>query len=300
MDALPEQHFFDGTETRISYFTWGPADGDPVVMVHATGFHARVWDRTVAHLAGRYRVIAPELRGHGRSGRPGPVSSWHEPARDLGELFAALGLSGAVGVGHSMGGHCLVQLAAADAALFRRLVLIDPVILAPETYRTGLRHYDGIEGPQDHPVARRRNRWRDWQEMAARFADRHPYSLWCREVLDDYCRYGIVPRPDGEGFELACPPEIEASVYMNHASVDIHAEVAAVSAPVTIVRARERGADEADRMDFAISPTWPALAGRFEHGRDIHRPDLSHFIPMQDPAFTAALIDEAAQAGAPA
>ena len=300
MQSEPEQHFFDASSARLAYVTWGAADADPLLLIHATGFHGRVWDRTVAHLAGPYRVIAPDMRGHGLSSRPGPVMSWREPAGDLAELADALGLDGAVGVGHSMGGHCLVQLAAGKPERFRHLVLFDPVILDPADYETGLRHLDGIESPSAHPVARRRNDWAKWEEMAARFRSRHPYSLWRPEVLEDYCRHGVRPKPEGGGFELACPPEIEASVYMSHASVDIYDEVAAVTAPVTVVRARERGPDDADRMDFAISPTWPGLAGCFANGRDIHRPDLTHFIPMQDPAFTARVIDEAARDAAAA
>lgn len=292
MQDTPQLHFLDGAAARIAYFTWGPGDADPLVLIHATGFHARVWDRTIAHLARRYRVIAPDMRGHGRSGRTGPIASWREPVSDLAELCDHLDLAGAVGVGHSMGGHCLVHLAAAKPARFRQLVLIDPVIMAPEIYRQGAAHLRGIASVEEHPVARRKNDWRDWREMFDRFRDRHPYSLWDRAVLEDYCRHGVVPRPDGAGYELACPPEIEASVYLAHASVDIHRELGRIDAPVTVVRARERPLDQAAAMDFTVSPTWPQLADRFARGRDIYRPDLTHFIPMQDPAFTAALIDE--------
>ncbi len=288
MHGSPQHFTFDASEAAVSYYVWGEAGAKTILLIHATGFHARVWDRTVAALPEGYRVIAVDLRGHGRSGKPGPIHDWRTPARDVGELVDHLGLQDAIGVGHSMGGHCLTQVASARPGAFERLVLIDPVMLEPAAYECGVRQ---PVDPQAHPVARRRNEWRDWQEMFARFEDRHPYSLWRREVLEDYCRYGVLPAPEGEGYVLACPPEIEASVYLTHASVDIYAEAAKVQAPVTVVRAKPvpRPA-EGEMPDFAGSPTWEGVAGGFPKGRDVYLPEMTHFIPMQDPELTARYI----------
>jgi pimeloyl-ACP methyl ester carboxylesterase len=108
-------------------------------------------------------------------------------------------------------------------------------------------------------------------------------------VLEDYCRHGVLPDPEGEGWVLACPPEIEASIYMGSSERDIHAQVAQVQVPVTVIRAKERAPDQ-EGMDFSTSPTWPRLASRFPQGRDVHLPDHSHFIPMEDPALAAEFI----------
>jgi hypothetical protein len=43
-------------------------------------------------------------------------------------------------------------------------------------------------------------------------------------------------------------------------------------------------------MDFASSPTWESLAAQFPRGRDVYLPELSHFMPMQDPELTARFI----------
>jgi hypothetical protein len=48
----------------------------------------------------------------------------------------------------------------------------------------------------------------------------------------------------------------------------------------------------ADLADFRYSPTWPPLARAFHDARDIHRPDRTHFMPMEDPALVAATIVE--------
>lgn len=287
MNGQPTQHDFQGSQVRLTYFEWG-AGGDPtVLLVHATGFHARCWDRTVAALPEGYRAIAVDMRGHGRSERRGPYL-WENFGRDLEELVEALALDGAIGVGHSMGGHCVTQAAARLPDAFSRLVLVDPVIFDPEAYVED--RYRGYETAEDHPVARRRNDWASWEEMYERFRERHPFSLWRPEVLEDYCRYGLLPKPDGSGYELACPPLVEASVYLGNTRTDVHALIPRVSVPVSVLRARGREPGEALTLDFSKSPTWPRLAEEFPNGRDVYLPELTHFIPMQAPELVARFI----------
>jgi len=288
MYGTPAHHILRGRETAISYYEWGPREGRPVVFLHATGFHARIWDRTVAHLGGGFRVIAVDLRGHGLSGKTGPIKSWREPARDVAELVAHLNLEHIIGVGHSWGGHAVTQVAAQMPERFDALVLVDPVIVKPELYANN--PYTAHAGKIDHPVARRRSKWANWQELFHRLENQHPYSLWQRDILEDYCRFGLHPIEGGDGMELACPPEIEASIYMGFAGTDILPQVRALDLPVTILRAKMLGPNAREDMDFAASPTWEGLADAFPKGTDIYLPQLSHFIPMQDPALVASTI----------
>jgi len=282
----PKLSFFDATGGRIAWFEWGTRGQEPLLLIHATGFHARVWDRTIAALKERYHVIAVDTRGHGRSEKRGPVRDWRDMADDIHELLLQLALPRMIGAGHSMGGHLLVQLAARMPEQFSRLVLVDPVIMSPEVYEA--RKPWPPEG--EHPVARRRNSWESWEAMFELFSHRKPYNLWQRDVRVDYCRHGVMPKADGSGVELACPPAIEASVYMVSGSSAIHDEARSVKVPVTVLRARLPGPGPRDLTDFTASPTWPDLASLFEQGRDVFLPDLTHFIPMQDPALTADYI----------
>jgi lipase len=240
----------------------------------------------VRALPAGFRVIAADLRGHGRSQKTGPIANWAEPARDIAELVEHLKLEGAIGAGHSMGGHILVQIAATHPQAFSRLVLIDPVIMAPEIYA----QREAMFPPgTEHPVARRRNQWTSWQEMFDAFKGRNPYALWQAKVLEAYCRHGLTPASGG-GFELACPPAVEASIYMGSLGTDIYDAVRKVEVPVAILRAKERPPGPRERMDFSDSPTWPQLAATFKHGRDVYLPHMTHFIPMQDPQLVARYV----------
>src|SRR3546814_8892274 len=101
---------------------------------------------------------------------------------------------------------------------------MDPVFYEGEAAKA-------IPDPADHPVARRRNVWTDVEEMRARFADRPPYANWDPRVLADYCTYGLLPAAEGEGFELACPPALEASVYQNALRTNPHEWLHYLSVP---------------------------------------------------------------------
>ncbi len=282
----PAERTFGEDDRRLCYFEWGDPAGRPMLLLHATGFHARLWDRVVAHLPPDRRIIAVDHLGHGRSAKPESLADWTKTAAPLIDLVEALDLSDIIGAGHSMGGHCLVQMAAALPERFARLFLIDPVIMNPELYRDAKRPEE-ID-PHGHPVAKRRAHWDSPEQFYERLKDHPSYALWRPEVLEDYCRYGLLPSADGAGFDLACPPHLEASVYLGSMSTDPYPFVERVRTPVTILRApqRERGGP----LDFTQSPTWPGLVGRFADAQENYFPDLTHFVPMQAPERIAAFL----------
>jgi pimeloyl-ACP methyl ester carboxylesterase len=283
----PIDRSFQTSQVRLTYFEWGRSGAPVVLLVHATGFHARCWDQIVAALPDDFRVIAVDMRGHGRSEKRGPYL-WDNFAADLHELIQGLDLRDAIGVGHSMGGHCITQVAGRIPEAFSRLLLVDPVILDPQAYLTN-RHL-GFASAEDHPVARRRNDWSSWQEMYERFRVRHPFSRWHPAVLEDYCRFGLLPVADGQGCELACPPLVEASIYLGNSETDLYDLLPTVRQPVVVLRAPPRGPEDREIMDFSKSPTWPGLAAAFARGRDLLLSDHTHFIPMEDPALVARFI----------
>lgn len=147
--AAPELRtvVLDGIE--LAYWEW-PGAGPPLLFVHATGFHGRSWDQVIRHFPGRL-AIAPDLRGHGRSAKPDPPYHWQAFGADVAHLAEALDLRGAVGIGHSMGGHSLVAAAARRPETFASLVLVDPTIFTRERYG---------RDPLDASFIARRRRWR--------------------------------------------------------------------------------------------------------------------------------------------
>jgi lipase len=77
--------------------------------------------------ASRVRIVAPDLRGHGRSEHEAPWTFGTHVA-DLLETVDALGVGQADWVGHSFGGRLVLELAAREPERIRRAVLLDPAI----------------------------------------------------------------------------------------------------------------------------------------------------------------------------
>lgn len=275
---------------ELAYFEWGraqPGREPTLLLAHATGFHARCWDPVVERL-GALHVVAVDLRGHGRSQKT-EITHWSVFGQDLAAFVQALDLRDVLGVGHSMGGHALVDAAAARLGRFRELVLIDPVIAAPGEYAGGGWSLSSLGG-EPHPTARRKRRFASPEAMLERFRDRLPYSAFHPEALRAYCRWGLLPAPDGEGCVLACPPELEASIYMtSRTNAEVHESIRALDIPVLILRAK-LPPEVREAMDFASSPTWPGLVHEFRHAREIHFPERSHFLPQEVPGLVAELI----------
>ncbi len=280
MTHAPRESLLPVNGLEIALCEW-PGEGPPLLFCHAAGFHARIWDQVIAHLPGR-QCFAFDARGHGRSSQPAPPYIWRNFGADVAALADSLELSGAIGVGHSLGGHAITLGAALRPNAFARLLLMDPVIRPKDQYA----------GPNTEAgfVAKRRNHWNSAEQMFQHFENRPPFSLWSRAVLRDYCQYGLTPA--GEAFVLACPPHVEASIYERSTAVEsnIYPELETIQIPVHVVRSgRHRDAVKLMKS----SPTAPGLALSFTHGTDTCLEEHSHFIPMEAPELAAKLIVEA-------
>jgi pimeloyl-ACP methyl ester carboxylesterase len=121
-----QRHVTRIEQRHIAWLEAAPSPGSdaaPVVLVHGLGTSDRWWLPTIPELSERYRVLAPDLVGFGRSaGQPVQLDV---AADELAAWAAAIGLERATWVGHSMGGQVTIDLAARYPELVERLVLVD-------------------------------------------------------------------------------------------------------------------------------------------------------------------------------
>ena len=106
---------------------WGDPRGEPLVCLHGVTGYAGVYQRLAEERWRERRVLAFDLRGHGRSGWD-PPWTFATHVADLVETSEALGVSKADWVGHSFGGRLVLELARAHPQLVRRAALLDPAI----------------------------------------------------------------------------------------------------------------------------------------------------------------------------
>jgi pimeloyl-ACP methyl ester carboxylesterase len=121
---MPTRHAVVRDGTQLVYWTW-PGAGPPTLLLHGIGNYGRYWDLFADAVAGRLRLVAPDARGHGESGRPADGYTPEEFAADALAVLDARSIERAVVVGHSMGGLHAINLAARHPERVRALAIVD-------------------------------------------------------------------------------------------------------------------------------------------------------------------------------
>jgi len=99
--------------------------GEPVVLLHGFPFNRSLWREQAAALGARFRVITPDLRGHGESSVADGPATMEEMAEDVAALLDELGVGRAVVGGLSMGGYVTLAFCRLFPERVRALVLAD-------------------------------------------------------------------------------------------------------------------------------------------------------------------------------
>jgi pimeloyl-ACP methyl ester carboxylesterase len=119
------EKYFDSSGVQIRYIDQGA--GQPLVLLHGQGNNLdAAWIRTgvVANLAKDHRVIAMDLRGHGKSGKPhDPEAYGEEMGRDVLRLLDHLQIRRAHILGYSMGGAVSAKLLTTHPERFLTAIL---------------------------------------------------------------------------------------------------------------------------------------------------------------------------------
>lgn len=281
--------YIDAHGIRLAYFETEERtpSNKTLLLVHGLGCHARSWDATLELLKPSQRTICVELRGHGRSEKRKPYR-WDQFGKDLCSFIQVMDLNSIVAVGHSLGGHALIQAAALLTSRFWALVLLEPVVFNPIAYSDAA--YPKMFGsPEEHPYAKRRLLWNSMEEWMEFIKVRNPFKLWDFAVLQDHCKYGIEPADNGQ-FKLCCPPLVEAEASIHTTDTNVHPLLPSVRVPTTVVRAKSAPGFRHPK-DTIHSVTWPQLAENLPQGTDKQLDEVSHFIPMQRPDVVASELD---------
>ena len=146
MQASPASHRDGSVQAdglRLHYVEWGDHAHAPFVLLHGLQDCARSWDRLATALSPDYRVIAPDLRGHGDS-QWAPSGSYRllDYVADLEALVERLSLGVPMLLGHGSGGAAAVAYAARHADIADALIVADSDLSA-----SGPGSHRGPDGP---------------------------------------------------------------------------------------------------------------------------------------------------------
>jgi len=289
VNGLPESAFVEANGLRLHYLAWGKAGARPIVLNHATGFLAWLWEPVARPLvAAGYRVLAYDARGHGDSDKPPPTAAnydWRHCVDDLRGFLDALALRGVPFIGHSFGGATGLYLAGTRPEYLSRLVAIEPIVMPGGFTPDETRRDEMAAGAR-----RRRHVFASAEEMIEQYRSRPAFAKWTDETLRLYVEHGTFRREDPSGasgraeIELKCSGEIEGALFSNSGSLPVWDVLPQVETPVLVLRG--------ETTEGFLAMAAQVVAGRVRHGTLETIANAGHLAPMERPeAVALRLVD---------
>lgn len=160
--------------------------GDPLLLVHGWSGNAEYFAPLLEDLSAHYRLIIPELRGHGHSTNPDGTFTVEQTASDVSALLDHLGAEKVRALGASAGGLTLLRMALDDPAVIESMIVVGVGTHFPEACRANMAGTDADNFPPE---------W--WEIMRAR----HPngdeqireLAAYLRELAEPGVGVGFSP-----------------------------------------------------------------------------------------------------------
>ena len=253
---------------RFNVLDWGPLDAPVIFCLHGGHQSAHSWDLVSLHLASRYRVIAPDQRGHGDSEwvRSAHYSN-HEMAADACALIWELGLERPLIMGHSMGGRNTLLSALAEPYLARALVVVD---VGPEISARGSKLIASFVAANEE--------FEDLDAFVENVRRYDPYRS--RSHIERTVRYNLFERADGRYVSKCDRAPRKLGLHRADGPEGLTLEsVAALSMPVLVVRGASSTILESDAAErFAAALPRGQLVTVPECGHNVHSQNTQGFL----------------------
>lgn len=243
--------------------SYGSIESPPVLFLHGITGHGARFRRLAENHLRDYRIVAPDLRGHGLSDRL-PPWTLEQHAADLLRVLDVHDLDSVPVIGHSFGGLVALHLARLAPQRVRKLVLLDPAVkVTPEDAAEYAQTAEVIRDDRGDALATQRH---DWPGEPEEHIEEEVTANWVE--VDGHWRPRYSPAAVITAWSEMCraprlpPPGL----------------------PTLLV--------QATREEF-VGPEF-VKACRFTLGDDFRLAalDLGHMVYLEDPSGIAALIDE--------
>lgn len=218
MTLLPWSH---PTSAGFTLTGWhSQPSGKPLLhFLHGNGFCGRTYEPMLAALAEHFDLWLCDAQGHGDTEHGGRFHGWNRSAELATEAFeAGRGIFGEVpryALGHSFGGVLTSLILARHPQLFRRAVLLDPVLFSRPMI--GVMALSELLGLHRRNVMAKKSESRrtHWPDRASAFSllqGRGIFRGWDDAALQAYVDHAMKDTAEG-GVELKCRPSREVDIF---------------------------------------------------------------------------------------
>ncbi len=256
------------------------AGGDAPLLhfAHATGLNAQTYVPLLDMLCDGHRVVASDMRGHGRSrlpANPEKLKGWETFERDLEQTLVSLA-EPALLVGHSIGATISIMLAARRPELVSGVIAIEPsfVSYAEAEAADRVRAAGGLyDFEMARVAAKRRARWPSVEAAKQAYQGRGMFLTWPDEWLANYLAAGLRPSRSG-GWRLSCSPAWECATF-RAVTTEVWRRLPQLPMQLVVLRGTVNSTivdDDAEQF-IRLAP----------EVRDTRLVGCSHFLPMERP-----------------
>ena len=258
--VTPRTFTITSARLKLNIVEWGDPSAPPLILQHGGRDHARSWDAVAEAFAGDYRVIAPELRGHGDSDWSGDGSyDLLDFQQDFATAANALDLAPCPMIGHSLGGMILTRFAGLYPERVTRLVNIEglglsPALAAERMARDEIEVLRELIEARAERATRTARRFPDLAALTARMqaADERLSPAFAEHLA----RHAARPNADGSLTIKHDPAMYDVTAF--DISIETKYRIwAAISCPVLLCYGAQSWASN------------PAVDGRAKHFRDV-------------------------------
>lgn len=273
---------------RVHYLDFGgPASGPLIVAVHGLGGSAVNWSAIAPLLTGTYRLLAPDLAGHGLTESGGRGADVRSNRMLLHRFVESVSTGPVILMGNSMGGMIALIEASAAPETVAGLILVDPAlpfhVVRPDPLVTAI--FAISTAPVLGPLLARQRRLMPLESMIASTLAlccvdpaRIPPDIVALHI--EIARQRAAMSNNGKDFAHAARSVIETAGFLRGQAY--RREIRQISCPVLLVHGeRDRLVPvAAARIAARLHPAWTLTV----------LPDLGHIPQLEAPAETASAI----------
>ena len=268
---------------RITVLVEG--DGPDVVLIPGLSSTRTVWDTTADQLKAKHRLHRVQIRGFGDAAgvnAEGPVLDpmMREVADYIDDCITDQGRAAPAIIGHSMGGLTGLMIAARVPQEVGKLMIVDALPFIGTLFNPAAT-VDSIK-PQAEQMAAMMRAQYGQPAPTGPVSDPGPVSMVGGMSNQPAGRTAIV------GWMRAADARVTAQVFHDVMTTDMRGELAAVTAPVTLLYAQDDSLIPAERAKAAFEPQYVGVAKFTAH----MVPGSRHFIMLDQPEAFAKAVDD--------
>ncbi len=252
---------------RLHYVKMG--NGPLLILLHGWPQTWYEWHNIMPSLAEKFTVVAPDLRGLGRSEKAQTGYDKQTIANDIAELIKQFNANSAFVVGHDMGGKTAYVLSLLHPELVAKLILVDcmpPGTENMDSAKGGMWHY-GFHMAEDFPEMLTKNRERAYITAQMRKWAYRKEAI-TSQAIDEYAKHYASPGGMTAGFNYYRALPDDAKLASSYADKKF-------SMPILTLAGRH---GVADNLFLAMKPKADNLQGMIAE-------ESGHFVPEEAPAF---------------